>query len=154
MCNSPDLILCRLGGLHAWREGFRPGNEIGIWIAHFLTLFQSDRTSDDALAARQRNARQQPLLMIVRADAERGTVRLFVRCAGRAAHIPAARFRRALSQALRSRGGCDAHKLRPAEHTYELKSLMRISSAVFCLNKKYRLMFIKQQTTTINIYQQ
>src|SRR3546814_9954882 len=34
------------------------------------------------------------------------------------------------------RGGTHVHSLRSEEHTSELQSLMRISYAVFCLNKK------------------
>src|SRR3546814_5320321 len=36
----------------------------------------------------------------------------------------------------RSRRGCAARKCRSEEHTSELQSLMRISYAVFCLQKK------------------
>src|SRR3546814_8420486 len=48
-----------------------------------------------------------------------------------------------LPAGMRNRGGCcamlqhwDIHRIRSEEHTSELKSLMRISYAVFCLKKK------------------
>src|SRR3546814_7196891 len=39
---------------------------------------------------------------------------------------------------------------RSEEHTSELQSLMRISYAVFCLNKKINIMQSKYNTSTLN----
>src|SRR3546814_2416813 len=39
----------------------------------------------------------------------------------------------------------ESHELRSEEHTSELQSLMRISSAVFCLNKKTHTTCIKMK---------
>src|SRR3546814_2781707 len=56
------------------------------------------------------------------------------------AHLAARRARGGADRRLGGAGGDHAEdRRRSEEHTSELQSLMRISSAVFCLNKKTRL---------------